>query len=98
LVMIFVVNSDSQHYLRTGILWRPEFWVFWLCVSPSQMHSGIYAWFPVYTSFNPYCYIVSVKVQFFCLPIGQNRITCRSTKRRVHCVLCRGGNRSTMKH
>jgi hypothetical protein len=28
LVMIFVVNSDSQHYLRTGILWRPEFWVF----------------------------------------------------------------------
>jgi hypothetical protein len=28
LVMIFVVNSDSQHYLQTGILWRPEFWVF----------------------------------------------------------------------
>jgi hypothetical protein len=27
-VNIFVVNSDSQHYLRTGILWRPEFWVF----------------------------------------------------------------------
>ena len=27
--------------------------------------------------------MVSVKVQFFCLPIGQNRITCRSTKRRV---------------
>jgi hypothetical protein len=25
LVMIFVVNSDSQHYLRTDILWRPEF-------------------------------------------------------------------------
>jgi hypothetical protein len=30
-----------------------------------------------------YCYIVSVKVQFFCLPIGQNRVTCRSTKRHV---------------
>ena len=29
------------------------------------------------------CYIVSVKVQFFCLPIGQNRVTCRSTKRHV---------------
>ena len=28
LVMIFVVNSDSQHYLQAGILWRPEFWVF----------------------------------------------------------------------
>jgi hypothetical protein len=42
-----------------------------------------------------FCYIVSVKVQFFCLPIGQNRITCRSTKRHVHCVLCRGGNRFT---
>jgi hypothetical protein len=28
LVMIFVVNSDSQHCLRTGVLWRPEFWVF----------------------------------------------------------------------
>jgi hypothetical protein len=27
--------------------------------------------------------IVGVKVQFFCLPIGQNRITCRSTKRHV---------------
>jgi hypothetical protein len=35
---------------------------------------------------------VSVKVQFFCLPIGQKRITCRSRKRHVHCVLCRGGN------
>jgi hypothetical protein len=33
--------------------------------------------------------IVSVKVQFFCLLIGQNRITCRSTKHHVHCVLCR---------
>jgi hypothetical protein len=44
------------------------------------------------------CFLVSVKVQFFCLPIGQNRITCRCTKRHVHCVLCRGGNRSTMKH
>ena len=41
-----------------------------------------------------YCYIVSVKVQFFCLPIGQqlqtisragpqNRIMCRSTKHHV---------------
>ena len=30
-----------------------------------------------------YCYIVSVKVQFFCLPIGQNRVTCRSTERHV---------------
>jgi hypothetical protein len=29
------------------------------------------------------CYIVSVKVQFFCLPIVQNRVTCRSTKRHV---------------
>jgi hypothetical protein len=29
LVMIFVVKYYySQHYLRTGILWRPEFWVF----------------------------------------------------------------------
>jgi hypothetical protein len=45
-----------------------------------------------------YRYIVSVKVQFFCLPVGQNRTMCRSTKRHVHCVLCQGGNRSTMKH
>jgi hypothetical protein len=29
------------------------------------------------------CYIVSVKVQFFWLPIGQNCFTCRSTKRHV---------------
>jgi hypothetical protein len=33
--------------------------------------------------YNQICYIVSVKVQFFCLPIGQNRVTCRSTKRHV---------------
>jgi hypothetical protein len=33
--------------------------------------------------YNKYCYIVSVKVQFLCLPIGQNRVTCRSTKRHV---------------
>ena len=26
---------------------------------------------------------ISVKVQFFCLPIGQNRVTCRSIKRHV---------------
>ena len=44
------------------------------------------------------CYIVSVKVQFFCLPIGQNRITSRSKKRHVHCMLWRGGNQSAMKH
>jgi hypothetical protein len=31
-----------------------------------------------------YCYIVSVKVQFFCFPIGQKRIMCRSAKRYVH--------------
>ena len=35
------------------------------------------------TVLKMFCYIVSVKVQFFCLPIGQNRITCRSTKRHV---------------
>ena len=29
------------------------------------------------------CYIASVKVQFFCLLIGQKRITCRSAKRHV---------------
>jgi hypothetical protein len=29
------------------------------------------------------CYIVSVKVQFFYLPIGHNRVTCRSTERHV---------------
>jgi hypothetical protein len=33
------------------------------------------------TIFNFFCSIISVKVQFFCLPIGQNRVTCRSTKR-----------------
>ena len=37
---------------------------------------------------NISCYIVSVKVQFFCLPIGQNRITCRSTKRHVRQPVC----------
>ena len=30
-------------------------------------------------------YIVSVKVQFFCFPIGQKRITCRFAKCRVYC-------------
>jgi hypothetical protein len=33
--------------------------------------------------YKQYCYIVSVKVQFLCLPIGQNRVTCRSTTRHV---------------
>ena len=32
-------------------------------------------------------YVVSAKVQFPCLTIGQNRITCWSTKRHVHCML-----------
>ena len=31
------------------------------------------------------------------LPIGQNHMTCWSTKRHVHCMLWRGGNRLTMK-
>ena len=33
---------------------------------------------------NLSCYILSVKVQFFCIAIGQKRITCWSAKRRVH--------------
>jgi hypothetical protein len=33
-------------------------------------------------------YIASVKLQFSCLPIEQNRITCRSTKHHVHRMLC----------
>lgn len=33
---------------------------------------------------NRYCYIVGVKVQFFCIAIGQKRITRRSAKRRVY--------------
>ena len=32
------------------------------------------------------CYIVSVKVQFFCIAIGQKRIACWSAKRRVHSI------------
>ena len=35
-------------------------------------------------------YIASFKVQFSCLPIGQNRITCRSTKRHVHACFGEG--------
>ena len=33
-----------------------------------------------------HCYIPSVKVRRFCFLTGQIRITCRWTKRRVHCV------------
>ena len=36
--------------------------------------------------YDMYCYIVSVKVQFFCIAIGQKRITCRSAKHRVHSI------------
>ena len=35
---------------------------------------------------TPICYIVNVKVQFFCTAIGLKRITCRSTKRGLHSI------------
>jgi hypothetical protein len=63
------VDSQFFHVLSilkySGIFWRPEFWVFWLCVSPSQMHSGTYAWFPIYTSFN-LVYTSKAKHNRFC--------------------------------
>jgi hypothetical protein len=37
----------------------------------------------IFNQIRSVCYIVSVKVQFFCLLIGQNRVTCRYTKRHV---------------
>ena len=53
------------------------------CRFPVAIHK-VLNHFPHFgASYNYICYIVSVKVQFFCLPIGQNRITCRSTKRHV---------------
>ena len=36
---------------------------------------------------TPICYIVSVKVQFFCAAIGQKRITFRSAKRGLHSIV-----------
>ena len=44
---------------------------------------------------KPYYSIASVKVQFSCLPIGQNHITVRQTSCSLHASKWRGGNRST---
>jgi hypothetical protein len=55
LVLIFIVNytihstTCEQAYSGT----RTSGFSDYACRSPSPMHSGIYAWFPVYTSFNP---------------------------------------------